>query len=219
MAHRHLKSAFSILLLVLLSAANSICAQDQAIYTDSLQNGWQDWGWTQINYNNTSPVHSGSRSISVTITQAWQAIYIARSAFNCSTYTNLVFWLHGGASGGQQLQIQGHAGGAARTAFALAPPTANTWTKYTVSLASIGVANRTDMDGFWIQAMDTAATDFLPGRHLVGHQLNPIAHREPDLTDRWLELQRAGQHFLGGQCGVQRPHDYQGAVLQQRPTC
>jgi len=135
-------------------------AQDQAIYSDSLQNGWQNWGWTQINYNNTSPVHAGSLSISVTITQGWQGIFIAHNAFNCSTYTNLVFWINGGASGGQQLQIQGHAGAAPQTAVTLTTPTANTWMRYTVSLASIGVANRTDLDGFWIQGVNTAQPTF-----------------------------------------------------------
>jgi hypothetical protein len=154
------KTAFLVSLLSFWSAVTSGWAQDQAIYSDSLQNGWQNWGWTQINYNNTSPVHSGSLSISVTITQGWQGIYIAHNAFNCSTYTNLVFWINGGASGGQQLQIQGHAGGAPQTAVTLTTPTANTWTRYTVSLASIGVANRTDLDGFWVQGVNTAQPTF-----------------------------------------------------------
>lgn len=151
---------WSVVALTFLFAAMSSLAQNQAVYTDSLQNGWQDWGWTQINYNNTSPVHSGSMSISVTITQGWQAIYIAHAAFNSGAYSNLVFWLNGGASGGQQLQIQGHAGGAPQTAVTLTAPTANTWSQYNVSLASMGVANRTDMDGFWIQGINTAQPTF-----------------------------------------------------------
>ena len=154
------KSAFSVSLLFFWAAVTAGRTQDQAIYTDTLQNGWLDWGWTQINYKNTSPVHSGAMSVSVTITQGWQGIYIAHNAFNCSTYSNLVFWINGGASGGQQLQIQGHAGGAAQTAVTLATPTANTWKQYTVSLADIGVANRTDMDGFWILGINTAQPTF-----------------------------------------------------------
>ena len=154
------KTAFSVSLLFFCLGVTSGWAQDQAIYTDSLQNGWQNWGWTQINYNNTSPVHSGSLSISVTITQAWQGIYIAHDAFNCGTYTNLVFWINGGGSGGQQLQIQGHAGGAAQGVVTLTAPGANGWSKYTVSLASLGVANRTDMDGFWILGVNAAQPTF-----------------------------------------------------------
>ena len=154
------KSAFAVSVFILWLAASSSWAQGQAIYADSLQNGWQNWGWTQINYNNASPVHAGSLSISVTITQGWQGIYIAHAAFNCSAYSDLVFWINGGASGGQELQVQGHAGGAAQTAVPLAAPTANTWTRYSVSLASIGVANRTDMDGFWIQGINTPQPTF-----------------------------------------------------------
>src|SRR5262249_18655608 len=98
--------------LLVLALAPHLSAQiDQPIYTDSLQNGWQNWGWTAINYNNSSPLHSGAASISVTITQGWQAIYIAHNTFDSTPYTNLTFWLHGGTSGGQQLQLQGHSSG------------------------------------------------------------------------------------------------------------
>ena len=137
---------------VLFGTAACLFAQaDQPIYTDSLQNGWQNWGWATLNYNNTTPVHSGADSISVTIGTAWQAIYIAHNAFDSSSYTNLTFWINGGSSGGQQLLVQGHAGGAAQASVNLAPLAANTWVKVSVSLADLGIANRPDMDGFWIQ--------------------------------------------------------------------
>jgi hypothetical protein len=44
-----------------------------SIYADALDNGWQDWSWDPItlNWNNTSPVHSGSHSIAVTFTGGW----------------------------------------------------------------------------------------------------------------------------------------------------
>ncbi len=142
----------------LLAAAlltGSLCdlnaATDQTIYADSLQNGWMDYGWTTINYNNTSPVHSGSKSIAVTIAGAWHAIYIAHADFNSSPYTNLTFWIHGGASGGQRLKVQGHYSTNAGPDVVLPPLTANTWQPITVSLAALGIANRTDVNGFWIQ--------------------------------------------------------------------
>jgi hypothetical protein len=125
---------------------------DQVIYDDALQNGWQDWGWATINYNNTSPVHSGSRSISVTITtNTSQGIYIAHPAFDSSAYTNLVFWINGGAAGGQQLKVQGHANNSAQAFTNLPALVANTWQQFTIPLAALGVANRPNMDGFWIQ--------------------------------------------------------------------
>jgi hypothetical protein len=147
-----LKSAFSISLLSCCLAVTPGLAQDQTIYADSLQNGWMDYGWATINYNNTSPVYSGSLSVAVTISDtSYQAIYIAHAAFNCSTYSNLTFWINGGTNGGQQLQVVGHAGNATQLSTNLPALAANTWQKYSISLATLGLANRTDMDGIWIQ--------------------------------------------------------------------
>jgi len=138
--------------LLLVAATLQLAAQDQAIYTDSLQNGWQDWGWATINYNNSSPVHSGSKSIAVTIANdTWQAIYIAHAAFNSSGYSSLTFWINGGASGGQQLRVMGHAGGDTQLATNLPALAANSWQQYAISLATLGLANRTDVDGIWVQ--------------------------------------------------------------------
>jgi hypothetical protein len=139
--------------LLLLGIVEPVGAQtDQPIYTDSLQNGWQDWGWATLNYNNTSPFHAGSKSIAVTITDgSGQAIYIAHPAFDSTLYTNITFWINGGPSGGQKLLIQGHAGGTYQTSTNLPPLPTNAWVQMSFSLADMGVANRNDMDGFWIQ--------------------------------------------------------------------
>jgi len=125
---------------------------DQAVYADALSNGWQNYGWTQIDYATTNFVHSGSKAISVTITNnSYQAIYLHHAAFDSSPYTSLTFWIHGGTNGGQLLQVRAELNGAAQTAIALAPLTANAWDSITFSLADLGVANRTNFDGFWIQ--------------------------------------------------------------------
>src|SRR6185295_10645148 len=42
-------------------AALSLQAQTtQGLYADALQNGWQNYGWTLIDYAATNPVHSGT---------------------------------------------------------------------------------------------------------------------------------------------------------------
>src|SRR5271169_2195144 len=72
---------------------------NQAIYTDSLQNAWANWSWSSVlNFNNGSPVHSGSASIAVTITNNyvtnyWGAIYLHHTAFDSTPYTNITFWI------------------------------------------------------------------------------------------------------------------------------
>ena len=127
------------------------CA-DQIVYDDALQNGWMDWGWATINYNNSSPVHSGSKSIGVTIsTNTGQAIYIAHTGFDPSLYTNLTFWLNGGPTGGQQLKVQGHASGSAQAVTNLPALAADTWQQFTIPLVALGITNPLSMDGFWIQ--------------------------------------------------------------------
>src|SRR5512139_3448586 len=74
------------------------------IYSDSLQNSWEDWSWSTNNLNNATPVHSGTKSISVTC-GAWQAVSLAHSAFGTAPYTNFGVWAHGGSEGRQNLRI------------------------------------------------------------------------------------------------------------------
>ena len=134
-----------------LAVQTSLWAQtDVQIYTDSLMNGWQNWSWATVNLANTQPVHSGSHSISVSA-GAWQAFYAEHDAFNTSGFTNLIFWVNGGPSGGQHFQIAGLLNGTAQPAVALPALPANSWQQLSISLASLGVANQADFTGFWIQ--------------------------------------------------------------------
>jgi len=109
-----------------------------------------DLGWATINYDNTSPVHSGSKSVAVTVAP-WEAAFLAHTAFNSSPYSSLTFWINGGDSGGQRLQVAGLTGGSVQLFINLPYLPANTWQQFTIALATLGVANRTDVDGFWIQ--------------------------------------------------------------------
>ncbi len=136
----------------LIGISAPVAAQDTTIYSDaSLQNGWLNWSWSAtVNFGNTIPVYSGSSSAAVTLSGAWGALYLAHPNFNSSTYSNLTFWINGGAGGGQQLQVVGHAGGAAQLATNLPALAINTWQKFSIPLATLGVANRADVDGLWI---------------------------------------------------------------------
>ncbi len=123
---------------------------DQAVYTDALVNGWQNWSWATVNLGNTTPVQSGTDSISVSA-GPYQALYLHQTAFDSTPYTALVFWIDGGASGGQLLQVQATLNGAAQTVVTLPALAANTWQQVTIPLSSLGVQNQPDLDGFWIQ--------------------------------------------------------------------
>ena len=57
--------------LALVAASTPAPAQaNLPLYTDHLVNGFQDWSWGTRNLANTSPVHSGSSSVSLSDT-AW----------------------------------------------------------------------------------------------------------------------------------------------------
>ncbi|MEI9866205.1 MAG: hypothetical protein WDN00_16950 [Limisphaerales bacterium] len=107
---------------------------------------------------NTSPVHSGSASASVTIaTTSYDGLQIYHTDLDSTPYTNLNFWINGGTSGGQQLQVYGllHVGttvNAAALSVSLASLQANTWQHITLSLSSLGVANQANFTGFVIQS-------------------------------------------------------------------
>ncbi len=148
------KSLLLTFLTIFFFASNIQAQTGQTIYTDSLQNGWENWSWATTNLSNTSPVHSGSASTSVN-SGAYQALYLHHAAFSTSGYINLNFWIHGGTSGGQRLQVQMTVNGNAQTAVALPNPAANAWTQMTISLASLGVASAT-VDGLWIQDVSGA---------------------------------------------------------------
>ena len=128
---------------------------DQIVYDDALENGWQNWGWATLNYANTSPVHSGSDSISVTM-GGWAGIQLYHPNMDSTPYASISFWLNGGSSGGQHLQIYGLLNGSGQSATSLGSVAANIWQQFTVPLSALGVANQATFSGFVIQ--DSAGT-------------------------------------------------------------
>ena len=148
----------SLFFLPALVVAFSIAARaDQIIYDDALENGWQNWGWATIDYDNTAPVHSGSKSVSVTFASAWQGFQICHTDIDSTPFASIGFWLNGGSSGGQKLQVFGllHAGGtlnqAQKTAYAIGPLAANRWQQFKVPLSALSVAGQGNFTGFVIQ--------------------------------------------------------------------
>ena len=151
---------------------------DQIIYDDALENGWGNWSWATVNLANTSPVHSGSDSISVTAnntSSSWQALYLGVSAMNTSGFTNLTFWINGG-TGGQAVLVQGILGGTAQTpGVQIGPLPTNLWRQVTLSMSALGVANQANFTGFWLQAegSSTIPTFYVDDISLVTNAVVP----------------------------------------------
>ena len=74
-------------------------AADLAVYGDGLAAGWENWSWnTTTGFANTSPVHSGTRSLAVTYTGAWAGLYLATNTpESIGSHDTLQFWILGGA--------------------------------------------------------------------------------------------------------------------------
>jgi hypothetical protein len=139
--------------IVLLGLSGTMLRADQTVYDDTLQNSWVNYSWATVNLTNTSPVHGGSSSISVSSIN-YQALYVHHTAMDASLFTNITFWINGG-SGGQIVQVQATSNGVPQTAVVLAALPVNSWRQQTVSLASLGVATVTTFDGFWIQVQNS----------------------------------------------------------------
>jgi hypothetical protein len=137
------------------------CALAQAplpLFTDRLVNGFQDWSWGTRDFANPAPVHSGSASIRASL-NAWEAISLHHADFDAAVYSDLSFWAHGGAGGGQQLQVSAEFGTNMGPAYALPTllPT-NTWLQFVVPLSSLGVANASNLHRITLQLTDSGAS-------------------------------------------------------------
>ena len=127
-------------------------ATDLTIYDEALAPGWQNWSWAAVDTASTANAHSGSVSIAVTPT-AWSALYLrsADAPLDTNGYLNFTFWVHGGTTGGQTIQVVAVVNEVAQSGVRVTMPTAGTWQKISVPLAALGADNRTDVNGFWVQ--------------------------------------------------------------------
>ena len=154
------RSNGAAILAAVVLASKTLAQTALPVYDDGLQNGFQDWYWVSHSLVNTSPVHSGVYSISVKATN-WQGLYLHHAAFDTSPYASLSFWINGGTNGGQRLQVQALLGKSNPPAdvyyrFTLLPAT---WQQINVPLAALGVADRTNCTGFWIQLTANSPSD------------------------------------------------------------
>lgn len=165
------------LILFLIMTGSPVHAQ-QVIYDDALENGWQSWGWASLNYSNAAPVHSGSDSISVTVASPYGAMYLHHAAFSNAAYSALNFWINPGPTGGQVLQVQATLNGTPQTSVAIGTLAGGSgWREISIPLSSLGVANSSSMDGFWIQ--DISGNSNVPAFYIDDISLGATAPPNP----------------------------------------
>lgn len=135
----------ALVLLAGLSALPALAAP-MDVYTDALGPGWEDWSWATHSLTNTSPVHAGAYSISL-VPSGWQALYLhLNGGVDGSLYDGLEFFVHGGASGGQNLRVVFLLGGTQRASVALSAylpggPPAGSWASVRIPLDPLGLGS------------------------------------------------------------------------------
>ena len=115
------------------------------IYDDALGPAWENWSWgATINLAATAPVHSGTKSIAVTL-GGWGALSLHKGGADTSGATHLRFFLNGGPGGGQHLNVFFNLDDATSNgpSVSVPPPAANAWSEVKIPLAALNPTNAT----------------------------------------------------------------------------
>ena len=182
-----------------LAIAESARAQaNLPLYTDLLVNGFQDWSWGLRTFTATSPVHSGTMSISAS-NAVGEAVSLYHPDFDSTPYQSLSFWVHGGPSGGQVLRVQALLSLVAQPGTNLPALAANTWQQFVIPLSALGAANKTNFDRIWIQrAGGNANPYYLDDIQLLAKPAPALVHLSVNATNalrsmdsRWFGINTA----------------------------
>ena len=137
---------------------NASAEPDLIVYVDGLSSGFIDWASAPHNVTNTSPVHSGNYSISVS-PAGWQGLYLHHGNMDTTPYLNLSFWIHGGANGGQLIQVCALLGTNAQSEYPLPALEPDKWQQFTIPLARLSAADATNLSGLWFQRRGSNSPD------------------------------------------------------------
>jgi hypothetical protein len=129
------------------TAGNSV-----VIYGDTLATGYNNYSWSSTcNFNDASPVRVGTKSLSITYSTGWAALYLqkASGAQSHAGFTAYSFWAHGGTGAARQCQFFTRSSSGAESKHVTISIPANTWTLITIPLSSLG--NPSDASGIMLQ--------------------------------------------------------------------
>jgi alpha-N-arabinofuranosidase len=153
-----------------------------AIYQEGLVNGWNNWSWASVNTGSTATVHTGATAIAVDA-DAYEALYLQHAALLTEPFESLRFWIHGGATGGQTLNLIALRNGVAQPPVPIGPLAAGTWQEFVIPLAQLGVSNVNDLAGLWLQEsagvtqptyfVDDVSLEFAPPPAVVTVNVDP----------------------------------------------
>jgi len=128
------------------------------------------------NYPTNNPIHSGSNSMALVPSGQWQAWWLkSDTTVDTTIYTNVSFWLNGGATGGQAVGINAELDDSELPGIWVTAPT-NSWKQVTISLAALGVNNKTNLTGFQIGNGTSTQPFFIDDLRLVAAPAPTVIH-------------------------------------------
>ncbi len=168
-----------------LSACSAARAQNnQLIFSDALQNGWQSWGWAKtIDLKNPAPAYGGAAASIRVGAGGWEAIHLHHSALDVAPFGAVSFWVCGGEGGGQKLRVQASRADKIQDAsFPLDALKPNEWRRVVVPLDALGVSGKTDVTGIVVgnNSPDAAGEFFLDDVELLSPDAAKAALSAPD---------------------------------------
>jgi len=144
-------------------------SDDMLIYSDRFNNGWGDgWSWLTPRYATNNPVYAGTNSMAL-VPSVPYVVWLLKpyTTVDATLYTNLTFWINGGATGGQNISVYGELNGSSSglPSVSVTVPT-NSWKQVIISLASLGV-NKTNLTGIGFNNGASTTPFFIDDMRLI----------------------------------------------------
>jgi hypothetical protein len=150
-------------------------SDDMQIYSGRFDNGWGDgWSW-MTRYATNNPVYtsnsvfvaSNSMALVPSVPYVVWLLKNATTTVDATLYTNLSFWINGGATGGQNISVSGELNGSSSglPSVSVTAPT-NSWKQVIISLAALGV-NKTNLTGLLFNNGASTQPFFIDDMRLV----------------------------------------------------
>ena len=155
-----------LVVLVLFVVAANAGAAPLVVYQDALAPGFENWSWAppaRLNLASTNPVHAGTNAMAWTPASFEGAFFHRGAGIDPATVLALRGWVHGGTTGGQDIDVCLVSGGdpvktpcPKLAAFVTGGIAANTWRSFRIPIAELADAGDV-ADGFWFQSGTASA--------------------------------------------------------------
>lgn len=123
------------------------------VYDNALKNGWSDFSWAKHDLADSKQATPGM-CIRVE-SKKFEAVAFHHAALDMAPYDRVAFRIHGGDTGRQRLKLvaQYESGKEVKNATEHILPvlSAKEWKTVTVALEDLGIANKANVVGFWLQ--------------------------------------------------------------------